>query len=559
MSETSELASKIFIKIDGNEVQRPVTQQLVEVVVDQHTQLPGMFSIRLHDPRLELLERGPFDLTKEVEITAENDAGDKSVLVKGEITALEPDFASGMIAELIVRGYDRTHRLYREEKSRAFLNVKDSDLAARIAQEAGIPAEVEQTSIPYDHIYQHNQSDLDFLMQRAWRIGFECHLSGGKLYFRKPVTGSAKTTLTWGDDLLSFRPRMTLAEQVDEVIVKGWDVEKKAPIVGKAQKGNLYPQIQEAKDGAGWAKAFGVGRLVIVDQPVVSQAEADALAAARLDELSGAFVEAEGTAFRRPEISAGVTVQLQGLGKRFNGTYFITNAVHHYTPEGLTTTFHVRGTRTGLLTEQVTRQTPPGRWPGAVTAIVTNTADPHEWGRVKVKFPWMADDAESDWARVLGIGAGPEAGLYAIPDVGDEVLVAFLHGYFSQPVILGGLWNGQNQLPPEAAGAADGEEPLVHIWQSRKGHRLALFDDAGKKIEIVTSAGLSITLDDNNKTITLKAPGVEVGLANNKLTVESDTEITIKAGSGLKLEAGGSIDIKANGQVNVKGATINLN
>ena len=103
-----------------------------------------------------------------------------------------------------------------------------------------------------------------------------------------------------------------------------------------------------------------------------------------------------------------------------------------------------------------------------VTAIVTNTDDPNDWGRVKVKFPWMTDDAESDWARVAGIGAGPEAGFFVMPDVDDEVLVTFAHGDFSQPFVLGGLWNGQNNPPPEAAGAASGEKPLVRTWHSRE-------------------------------------------------------------------------------------------
>ncbi|MGB4868916.1 MAG: hypothetical protein WBP47_02670, partial [Candidatus Promineifilaceae bacterium] len=72
--------------------------------------------------------------------------GNSFKLITGEITALEPRFEEGMVAELLVRGYDKSHRLYRETKSRAFLNKKDSDLAADIAQAAGLQADVESTS-----------------------------------------------------------------------------------------------------------------------------------------------------------------------------------------------------------------------------------------------------------------------------------------------------------------------------------------------------------------------------------------------------------------------------
>jgi phage baseplate assembly protein gpV len=435
-------------------------------------------------------------------------------------------------------------------------------MANEIAQAAGLQADVETTTAVYDHIFQHNQSDLSFLMQRAWRIGYECFVADGKLNFRKPPTGSAELTLTWGDDLICFLPRLTLAEQVDEVIVKGWDVDKQEPIIGKAENSKLFPDIEDSDKVERWRGAVGGGKMIFVDQPVVSQAEADTLAASRLDELSGAFIEAEGEAFRRPEIKAGRMVEMKALGERFSGTYLVTGATHIYSPEGLKTQFAVRGTRTGLLTEQMAGESLLDRWSGVVTAIVTNTDDPNDWGRVKVKFPWMTEDAESDWARVLGIGAGKEAGLFMMPEVGDEVLVIFGHGDFSQPFVLGGLWNGQKSIPPETANASSGEKPLVRTWHSSSGHWLAMYDNADNKVEIGSAGGSSLTLDDANQKIILETKnGLTITLddGGSKITIESQNEIELKASGNLKLQAGGNLDLQASGQVNIQGATINLN
>jgi phage protein D/phage baseplate assembly protein gpV len=559
MPVNAELASQLYLNLGGTPLKKDVVQKITEVVVDQHTHLPDMFTIILYDPGLELLDKGPFDLTKEIEIEAETEDEKKYPLIKGEITALEPDFSEGMNARLVVRGYDKLHRLYRESKIKAYVNTKDSDIASQIAQNIGLTAQVDATSTVYDHIFQHNLSDLAFLAQRAWRIGYECFVSDGKLFFRKPPAPSAGITLTWGQDLLSFHPRMSLAEQVDEVQVKGWDFDKQSAIVGKTQNGNLYPKIKETKNGAGWAHAFGSGKTVIVDQNVISQAEANILASARLDEISGAFVEAEGEAFRQPDIKAGKSIELKGLGDRFSGQYLVTSVTHIFTPEGLKEIFKVSGSRMGLLSQQLNHQPPLDHWVGVVPALVTNTDDPKDIGRVKVKYPWMSNDVESDWARVVGAGAGKEAGLYIMPEVGDEVLVAFIHGDFNRPCVLGGLWSGPNKLPKEAAQAASGEKPLVRTWHSRTGHIIAVYDNADNKIEIVTAGGQSITLDDKNKKITLKTSGVTVVSEDNKLSIESTTEITIKAGSNLKLEASGNLDIKAGGQVTVKGAMINLN
>lgn len=559
MPERFPVASQIKIKLDGADVQHAVLSKIAEVTVDQHAFLPGMFVIRLNDPDLKLLDEGPFDLTKVVKIEAENSQGQAVVLIEGEITALEPEFGEGMIAELVVRGYDKTHRLFRETKSRAFLNKKDSDLASEIAGAAGLSAQVETTSTVYDHIYQHNLTDLEFLTQRAWRIGYECYAADGKLVFRKPKSGSSAITLTWGQNLESFQPRMTLAEQVDEVFVRGWDVQKKEPIVGRAASGALYPEIGERKNGKAWASTFGAGKKTIVDQPVVSQAEANTLAQARLNEISGVFVQATGSAFRSPEIQAGRIITIEGLGQRFSGKYVVTSAQHLYTNEGLATHFNVSSTRTGLLSEQMGSDSPLDRWPGVVTAVVTNTQDPKDWGRIKVKFPWMADDAESDWARLCAPGAGPKGGFLAMPEVGDEVLVSFEHGDFNRPIVLGGLWNGKDALPPKSDSAPPGEIPLVRTWTSPKGHRITVFDNADNKIEIVTAGGLSITLDDVSKDILINSENHLKITTKANLTVEATGNIELKATGNAAVKATGNLNLEASGQVVIKGAMVNIN
>jgi phage protein D/phage baseplate assembly protein gpV len=559
MLKPVQLTSQIEIRVNGQELAHELSQNLLEVIVDQHCHLPGMFTIRVLDRDLKLIDEGVLDLTKEIEIKAEAQDGQKVTLIKGEITALEPAFDEGMIAQLVVRGYDKSHRLYRETRSIAHLNKKDSDLASEIAQSAGLQTEIDPTGIVYDHIFQHNQTDLAFLMQRAWRIGYECFVSDGKLFFRKPPEGSASLTLNWGEDLMTFKPRMTLAEQVSEVVVKGWDPQKQEAIVGRASQGKLYPDIGEQKDGASWAKAFGTGKVVVIDLPVNSQAEADKLAAARLDELSGTFLQAEGEAFRRPDICAGEVIQIKSLGERFSGTYLVTQATHTYRPEGMKTRFLVNGVRSGLLSDTYGSQSVQDRWPGVVIGVVTNSDDPNAWGRVKVKFPWMSDKDESDWARVIGAGAGPKAGFYAIPDVGDEVLVAFEHGDFNHPYVLGGLWNGKHEIPPPADKAGSGEMPLVRVWRSRKGHQITLLDTSDNKIEILSAGGRSVTLDDAGKAITIKTNGVELTIEDSQLQIESNSQIKIKSGSNLDIEANGNLNIKASGQVNIKGAMINLN
>ena len=535
MPARQDVVSHIDIKLDGNDLEDRVWRLVLEVTVDQQVHLPAMFAIRLHDPELKLLDEGPFDLLGKVEIAAKTANNRLVKLIQGEITALEPDFGSGMIAELVVRGYDVSHRLYREQKTKTYVNVKDSDIAGEIARQVQLTPVIDSTTTVYEHLYQHNQSDLAFLRQRARRIGYECFVSQNKLYFRKPSIEEAQVTVAWGEDLLSLQPRIALAEQVKDVWVKGWDVQKKRPILGQATNGSLYPQIGE-EDGKTWAQKFDQpGTAVVAHRPATSQAEADILAAALLDEISSAFVEAEGAAFRRPDIQAGIPIYLDGIGKRLSGSYLVTRATHVYSDAGLRTYFSVGRAQRSLLEHLGQQEQAAAPQAGAVSAIVTNTDDPAGIGRVKVKYPWLSDQHESNWARVAGAGGGPGCGLAIVPAVNDEVIVVFQHGDFDSPVVLGGIWNGEDAVPDEVRNAPAGEKPLVRTWRSRSGHHLTFYDNAANKVEIVTAGGLRISLNDVDQSIAVQSKG----------------SITIKADKDVNLEAGGSVNIRGT-QINLR-------
>ena len=584
---------EIEIKIGGAVI--PDDIEIREVIVDQHSHLPHMFTIILDD-YLDLtthefqIDQTIFDMTKEVEISAspnseyEGEVGVKTTLIKGEITAVEHDFDQGL--RHIIRGYDKSHRLFRESKSQAFLNIKDSDLATQFAGNAGLTAQVDATSTVYEHLYQDNQTDLAFLTQRAWRIGYECFVDEGKLYFRKPPTGNAAVTLTYSENIISCSFSSTLAEQVDSVEVKGWDPKTLKVILGISEKGTLYPKNGDTKDGGKWAHTFGAGKHTLVDIPVVSQAEADKIAEARLNELSGAYVTAEIVTLGIPTMKAGQFVKIENVGTRLSGSYMVTNAKHIFRAGDYITSLSVSGARTGLLSEQLSHQEPVKRWPGVVTAVVTNSDDPSKWGRVKVKYPWMAEDAESFWARLSGPGAGPTAGLIAIPAVGDEVVVAFEYGDINFPVIIGGLWNGKHKIPPAAEGAADGERPLVRSWHSINGHTIDMYDNADKKIEMMTIDGHLFVMDDTNKKIEIKTSGGHTALIDDQnkkieikssgghtitlddngrkvivkssgdVEIQSATNMKIQSGANLELIATGNLDIKSTGPANIQTSAI---
>lgn len=190
-----------------------------------------------------------------------------------------------------------------------------------------------------------------------------------------------------------------------------------------------------------------------------------------------------------------------------------------------------------------------GRYYGVVVGIVTNNRDPDNMHRVKVRFPWLNQDDESNWARIASPMAGNDRGIYFLPEVDDEVLVAFEHGSVEHPYVVGSLWNGKDQAHESNSDGANNNRSI----KSRSGHVIRLNDSSGDgTIEIIDQTG-------NNKIV--------ISSSANKIEIKAsgDIEITSQTGKialsalNIELKAQANIDVTANAQVNIKGAVVNIN
>jgi len=199
----------------------------------------------------------------------------------------------------------------------------------------------------------------------------------------------------------------------------------------------------------------------------------------------------------------------------------------------------------------------PTRVFGVVVAVVTNNQDPDGVGRVKLRFPWLSDTDESQWARIAAPMAGKDRGAYFLPEVDDEVLVAFEQGDIHYPYVLGALWNSVD-TPPASNG--DGKNNL-RVLKSRSGHIVKLNDEDGKEtVEIVDKTGKnSIVIDTAGNTVTITSDkDITLKAANGTITLDAQ-KIAVKSSADAKVEAGGGMDVKASGTLNIKGATVNIN
>jgi phage protein D len=538
------------ITVDGRDLATDLYARLTLVRVEESVQLPDRFALHLDDPHFELFDRDAVPMGARVEIAFRAE-GQPVVVTAGEVTAVAVDPGVTGRHELVVTGMDLTHRLLRGPRTRTFQKSSDADVASRIAREAGLDADVDRTSTVHEHVVQAGETDLAFLRRRAVRNGLDVWVTGRTLHVkRRPQSPGTPPVLRWGANLQRFKARFSSTEHCQEVQVRAWDPLAKRAVTGTSGEpdhGTDAPAAQEMASAAG--RAFGRTKRFAPQVPVHDGAAADELAQSLHARASGSEVVVRGEAAGDPAIGAGSEVRIEGVGARMTGRYRITSVEHVFAAGVPYTTRFVCGGKEPAGLADLTGGAPATLrrgFGGVVVGIVTNNDDPEKLGRVKVKMPALSDSDESTWARLLVPGGGAQRGLQLVPEVGDEVLVAFELDDLDRPLVLGGLWNRQD--PPPRDDVVSGGAVQARTLTSRTGHHLTLTDDP--------TASIDLALGDDSCMLHLESSSSE--LKGDRKLVVTASRIEIRAQQGLVLE-GATVDITSSGPLTATGKPIRLN
>jgi phage protein D len=256
---------------------------------------------------------------------------------KGEIVGLEPIYKGGDKSKILVRAMNKLHRLLRKRKSVTFTDKTDQQILNQVVGDAGLALQWKHDkTIKYPHVYQHNQTDLEFLRTRAARIGCHVWCVDTTVFVKQPeLQGAGKPELNVDDAtepaLRMFAPRLSSAGLVKKVTVKGWNPETKELISGDV---SVTPSKLGAQTGVDAGGPMADEETFTVDHPIWDKAEATALAQARLQEASLTYItgiaEVTGTAAFDLGKLVSITANAKGADDPFNGLYYIMGISHRY-------------------------------------------------------------------------------------------------------------------------------------------------------------------------------------------------------------------------------------
>ncbi len=335
--------------LNGSELSGELLSAVEGVTLEDEINLPAMFTFKFNTVDFFKGDWRGVDLKtfKVGDIVKISMGIDSTVeMMTGEITALDYTFGDSSYVE--VRGYDRLHRLRFGTMRRSFKDMKDSDIASKVASDASLSPNVDDTGTIQPYIFQNNQTNYEFLLERANRIGYEMLVDDKKFIFRKSQEDKTpEVTLQYGIDLLNFSARIQTLTEGSKIEVRGWNVKDKEEITSTATKGSEKSKMKGKESGYEMSeKAFTASAVSVVDDLIIDSKDAENIAKAKYNLNLQEFLTGEGICGGNPKIRAGKTIEIKGLGDRLSGTYYVASTVHSISEGAYSTTFRVR--RTGV-------------------------------------------------------------------------------------------------------------------------------------------------------------------------------------------------------------------
>ncbi|WP_328475135.1 phage baseplate assembly protein V [Actinoplanes sp. NBC_00393] len=508
---TPPYAPRFEVRLSGVTMAADLAGQVLSLTVETDLDLAGSFRLTLRNPDNRLLDSALLDLGKTVEIHL----GYGHELVPaflGEVASIEPSFPADEAPTVVVSGYDKSYRMRHSQTGPAqWPLINDSIIAAEIAAEYGLIPIVDPA--PYIGKRTKAENDMAFLKSCADRYFFDVYVEWDRLHFHFPRPQLAAHVLEWGKNLSSFSPRISAAglAGVQEIQVYNQEL---AQAITVTMLADLDPEtITERLGQSAMQLLMSFVRKGVSKEPIENPVQAAQLGLSILRNLLEGMYEGSGSCIGIPDLTAGRYVEIAGIGKRFSGTYRLRKVTHRIDGNGYRTDFSItsRGHTNllGMLRKKLNEEPSPNqaeRFYGVVLGEVEANNEllaevpAPPTGRVKVKYPGMSGNALSDWAPMVRPMAGDGTGFWALPAVGDQVLVAFLGGDVSKPYVLGALWTAKR--PPPTTNA----------------------DGLNSTRMLTTPSGHEITFDDS------------LGLGS--LTISAAGDLSIKATGNIKLEAG---------------------
>lgn len=437
-------------------------------------------------------------------------------------------------------------------RDRCFTNFRDDEAIKMILDEYGFTSEIESTNESKAIIRQSHLSDWDFIIARCSMHGFLIQTQGATNIFIGNPTLSASSTLklTLGDNIISFQGSVNAENQPGNIQWRAWDDANQQVISAMSHEPTLNKQgnISPANLSSSLSQSSQQFYTSTPQTESTLQNIADSeLLLKRLQSISGK-VSCQGNSHVKP----GDLIKLDGVGSRLSGDAFVSELAHTFNDGVWTSTIHF-----GL--PQKKQRNDCSSTSAASTGLQLAKVhsigfDPQNKQRILLEIPTSSGQTDLVWARMSHANASNQTGSFFIPEIGDEVVIGYLENEASYPVILGSLYNGQQQSPYPFL-----DTNPIKAFVSRNKLKME-FDDENKKISLSTPNNNQIILNEKDGSIEIMDQHSQlIKLNNDGISMRSNGDITLKANGKIKLEAMDTMTMDSKADITLNGTNLHAN
>ncbi|MFN7846383.1 MAG: type VI secretion system Vgr family protein [Bacteroidota bacterium] len=562
-----------FLKIDlqGTEPVTIVSQLLISQSIDHHHH----FEIHIPAEALEGKDEPMISKTKS-QIGAAIAIHFGENLFKGIVTHVSVAKYGNSQGDIIIKGFgptiimdDRPNCVSFEKKGlQQIVNTVTTPYPKNILDVKIKPSY--KKSIEY--LVQYKENSYRFLKRLAQTFGEWFYYDGEDIYFGKP-SSSKQVELYFGKDLFSFEMSMDLSPISFELITH--DYIKNASV--KSSASDIHSNVSASFSSFDYlAKTFDTSKKIFAfkgmaqsNYPTVIKEEMADLIRSQVGASSAEMIKFKGVS-NNSSLKIGSVISVSGKmgSKNYNvdsyGKYIIIDIIHTGTASGdYQNHFTAIPSVIEIPPKYASMHTPKCE---SQTAVVTDNKDPEGIGRVRVRFTWQQNPAQSPWIRCLTAHGGKERGMYFVPEIDDEVIVGFQNDDADQPFVMGSAFHGkanssdmkQNKNFKKAIRTISGNSIVyndengkeeIKIYNKDEQNIISLSLEGGKKIKIQSEGDIELTAKKNikltaEKDIIMVANGKQTISAKQGIEANGTTKIEMKA-TKIALEAQSKAEIKA--------------
>lgn len=491
----------------------------------------------------------------EVEIKAGYRSQETSIF-KG-IVVRQSVQARGGSSSLSVMCFDKAIKMTVQRKSAYFLKMSNSAILEQLIGAAGLNSDVGDTGAAIDELVQYYATDWDFLVNRAEVCGQVVIVENGKITVKAPdFSVDNGLEVKYGESIVEVEAEIDARSQLSSVTSKSWDFSGQTVQSGNSSEpavnsqGNLGgPQLAQTMSADPYEL---ITSAPVASGDLTSWAKAQLLKS-RLARIRGK-VTFPGSALAKP----GTMTKLAGLGARFDGQAYVSGVTHRIEAGDWKTEAEI-----GLSPRWFAEETsgiealPAGGLLPAVHGAQIGTVkkiddDPGGETRIQVDVPMIAPSGDGVWARIASPYATGKAGVFFLPEVGDEVVLTFLNNDPSFPIIVGSLYSSKH-APPFTPDEKNTHKAIVSNTQLKID-----MDDVKKVIQITTPGGHTVTMSDDQQSIGIVDSNKnKLEMSSSGISIESPGDVAIKATGQIQIKAQTSVTVEATADLSLKGMNVN--